>query len=316
MLRQLLLSDFRTEGPTAGHGWLLVQREFPSVQLAPLSAGRGARVLRLDASEWNAPSFDPMAWDGRILDAAMSTEWLAFHLEGASREALVVAALEILTRYQCLIARRNPASSTSLFSRLLARHRSLHDLRHPDVRADFYRAMDAWQWTLRLRPDADVPVQAAALLRAPEQPTGAAQALRAFDRVHPVRGADRAVQVLEEAGADDTLCRRVRELVTSAGPPGNAKRDMALLDAAGALSFFTRDASAYFRETVPEHRRRHVARVLAALQPEHLPWLGHTRLAPAVRAQLESLLATVFPSEAGARGGPPRTARLETAITG
>ncbi|AKQ69281.1 hypothetical protein A176_006193 [Myxococcus hansupus] len=286
MLRQLLLSDFRTEGPAAGHGWLLVQREFPSVQIAPLSAGRGARVLSLDAAEWNAQSFDPLAWDGRILDAAESTEWLAIHLTGASREALTVAALEILTRYQCLIARGNAASSVPAFRRLLARHRALHDLKHPASRADFYRALDTWQWVLRLRPEVDAPVQAAALLRAVEQP----------------RGADRLAWILEEAGADDALCRRVRELVMRGGPTGNA-RDVALLEAADALSFFTRDASAFSRETTPEHRRRHVARTLARLRPEHLPWLGQVRVAPAMCAQLESLLGAVFPP-ADARAGP------------
>ena len=286
MLRQLLLSDFRTEGPAAGHGWLLVQREFPSVQIAPLSAGRGARVLPLDAAEWNAPSFDPLAWDGRILDAAESTEWLAIHLEGASREALVVAALEILTRYQCLISRGNAASSTPAFRRLLARHRALHDVKHPGSRADFYRALDTWQWVLRLRPEADAPVQAAALLHAAEQP----------------RGADRVVRLLEEAGADDALCRRVRELVTRGAPPGNT-RDVALLEAADALSFFTRDASAFSREMAPEPRRRHVARTLARLRPEHLPWLGQVCVAPGMRAQLESLLGAVFPA------GPARSLR-------
>ncbi len=305
MLRQLLLSDFSTEGPAAGHGWPLVQHEFPTVQLAPLSAGRGARVLRLDASEWNLPAFDPMAWDGRLLDAAESTEWLAFHLEGASHEALVLAALEILTRYQCLTGRRNPASAMPLFNRLLARHRALHDLGHPGSRVAYYRALDTWQWTLRLRPDADVPVQAVALLCAAEQPTRPLQELRATGRACPARGADRVAPLLAEAGADDALCRRARELAVRAGPPCD-ERHWSLLDSADALSFFTRDASAYFREAAPEHRRRYVAATLARLRPEHLHWLGHVRLAPAVRALLESLLAALFPTDAGAHERLPR----------
>ncbi|QDE88150.1 DUF4202 domain-containing protein [Myxococcus xanthus] len=281
MLRQLLLSDFRSEGPAAGHGWPLVQHTFPTVQLAPLAAGRGGRVLHLDASEWNAPAFDPIAWDARVFEAAESTEWLSLHLDGASCEALVVAALEILTRYQCLVRRRNAASATPLFSRLLARYRSLHDLEQPRVRAEFHRAVDAWQWTLRLRPDVDLPPQAAAFFHEGEQPPT------------PVR-VDRAVQVLEEAGADDATCRRVRELLTRDARTANA-RDVSLLDTADALSFFCREASAWFREAPPEHRRRQVARMLARLRPEHLRWLGHMRLAPAVRGQLEVLVATHFP---------------------
>ncbi|AEI62882.1 hypothetical protein [Corallococcus macrosporus] len=294
MLRQLLLSDFRAEGPAAGHGWPLVQQAFPTVQLAPLSAGRGAHVLRLDVSEWNAPAFDPVAWDARVFDAGERTEWLALHLEGASREALVVAALEILTRYQCLVGRRNAASATPLFSRLLARHRSLHDLKQPQVRAEFHRAVDAWQWTLRLRPEVDLPLQAAALFHDVEQPAHGPLPLRAFDRVQPARGADRAVRLLEEAGADDASCRRVRELVTRGERPGG-ERDVSLLRTAGALSFFSRQSSSYFREAPPEHHRRQVARMLAHLRPEHLRWLGHMRLAPAVRGQLEVLVAAHFP---------------------
>ncbi|MFP2960689.1 DUF4202 domain-containing protein [Myxococcus sp. 1LA] len=296
MLRQLLLSDFRAEGPAAGHGWPLVQREFPTVQLAPLSAGRGAHVLLLDVSDWNAPAFDPVAWDTRVFDAAERTEWLAFHLEGASREALVVAALEILTRYQCLVGRRNAASNTPCFNRLLARHRSLHDLKQPRVRADFHRAVDAWQWTLRLRPEADLPLQAAAFFHDVEQPAHGPGTLRAFDRIHPVRGSERAVRVMEEAGADDASCRRVRELVAHIPRPGN-ERDVSLLYTADALSFFSRESSSYFREAPLEHHRRQVARMLARLRPEHLRWLGQMRLAPAVRGQLEVLVAAHFPGD-------------------
>ncbi|NVJ06198.1 DUF4202 domain-containing protein [Myxococcus sp. AM001] len=283
MLRQLLLSDFRSEGPAAGHGWPLVQHTFPTVHLGPLAAGRGGNVLHLDASEWNAPAFDPVAWDARVFEAAERSEWLSLHLDGASREALVVAALEILTRYQCLVRRRNAASVTPLFNRLLARHRSLHDLKQPQVRARFHRAVDAWQWTLRLRPDVDLPPQAAAFFHEQEgeQPTTQVRA-------------DRAAQVLEEAGADDATCRRVREMLMRDARPANA-RDVSLLDAADALSFFCRESSAWFREAAPEHRRRQVARMLARLRPEHLRWLGHMRLAPAVRGQLEVLLAAHFP---------------------
>ncbi len=306
MLRQLLLSDFGTDGPAAGNGWGLVQTEFPTVAVGPLSAGRGSRVLRLDVSEWGSLDFDPITWDERIFGAAESSEQLALHLEGARGEALVIAALEILTRYQGLVGRRNEASSIRLFDRLLARHRALHDLHLPPVRADYQHALDAWQWALRLRPDADLTVQAAALFHDVERLLSEparrvehqASDYQAFKDAHAARGAELTCQVLEEVGADTATSQRVRNLVARHEPPGG-DADLALINDADALSFFSLNASGFVRYFDPEHSRRKVAHTLARLRPEQLRRLGQMRLAPTVKVLLDAQLSAIsFPAEA------------------
>lgn len=272
MLRQLLLSDFGTEGPAAGHGWSLVQEEFPTVEVGPLPAGRGANVLRLDVSEWGAHDFDPFEWDARVFAAAEGCERLALHLEGAYREALVIAALEILTRYQGLVGRRNAASADLVFGRLLTRHRALYDTARPPGRADYQHTLDVWQWVLRLRPDADLDVQAAALFH--ESEPGLAR------------------EQLASVGASDAICRRVGVLVAEHERPGE-DADLALLSDADALSFFSLNSSGFLRYFDPEHGRRKVAWTLSRLRPGQLRRLGQMRLAPAVRGLLDAHLCSV-----------------------
>ncbi|MFP2907707.1 DUF4202 family protein [Pyxidicoccus sp. 3LFB2] len=298
MLRQLLLSDFASEGPAAGHGWALVQAEFPTVAIGPLAAGRGSRVLRLDVSEWGSLDFDPLTWDARVFGAAESSEQLSLHLEGARGEALVIAALEILTRYQGLVGRRNEASSARLFDRLLTRHRALHDLHLPRVRADYQHALDAWQWALRLRPDADLAVQAAALFHDVERVSGADPRDGPSGLDTPAeRGAELTCQVLEEVGADTGTCQRVRNLVVGhACPDGDP--DLALINDADALSFFSLNASGFVRYFAPEYSRRKVANTLARLRPEQLRRLGQMRLAAPVKVLLEAQLCAIpFPGD-------------------
>jgi hypothetical protein len=305
MLRQLLLSDYGNEGPAAGDGWALVQAEFPTVQVGPLSAGRGHRVLRLDVGEWASLDFDPFEWDARIFAAAEGTEQFALHLEGAHREALVIAALEVLTRYQGLVGRRNAASSGPLFDRLLTRHRALHDLGRPLVRADYQHALDAWQWALRLRPDADFAVQAAALFHDVERLVSEADRRvehhaeddQAFKDAHAERGAEMAREALERVGADDATCRRVKALVARHERPGD-DADLALLNDADALSFFSLNASGFVRYFDAEHSRHKVAYTLARLRPSQLRRLAQIRLAPGVRNLLDVQLSSLcFPEE-------------------
>ncbi|MCY1017162.1 DUF4202 family protein [Pyxidicoccus sp. MSG2] len=296
MLRQLLLSDYGTEGPCAGNGWALVQAEFPTVVVAPLSAGRGMRVLRLDVSEWGSLDFDPITWDARVFGADEASEQLALHLEGARGEALVLAALEVLTRYQGLVGRRNEASAAPLFDRVLARHRALHDLARPLVRADYQHALDAWQWVLRLRPDANLAVQAAALFHDVERLVSEADRRvehRAQDAqsLEDAPGAELARKVLKEVGTDVAICQRVKELVTQHERPGDDP-DLALLNDADALSFFSLNASAFIRYFDAELSRHKVANTLARLRPEQRRRLGQMRFAPTVKNLLDVQLAS------------------------
>ncbi|MFP2925974.1 DUF4202 family protein [Pyxidicoccus sp. 3LG] len=297
MLRQLLLDDVGFDpDPEARAGWARLAAEFPTVSVQALSAGEGAQVLTLDVSEWRAPGFDPFDWDPRVF-AADGTERLALHLTGAHGAALASAALEILTRYQGLVGRRNAASRGGLFDALLERHRALHDLTRPLVRADYLHALDAWQWVLRLAPEADLSVQAAALFHdverlvseADERVEHTAGDYQAFKDAHAARGAEMTCALLGELGVEERIRARVRHLVMKHERPGEDPA-LALLNDADSLSFFSLNSSGFLRYFSPEHTRRKVAYTLARLRPEHHGRLAQMRLAPAMRALLDARL--------------------------
>lgn len=296
MLRQLLLSetDFQAGGvaPAMPGALVLLAEEFPTITVRPLEKARDANVLRLDAREWRAPGFDPFDWDERVFGAANACQGgngLGLHLTGSSREALAATAMEIITRYQCLVGRRNAASEGPLFDDLLARHLALHDSSKPLVLADYRHALDTWQWLLRLAPEADLALQAAALFHDVEH---GAPDYQAFKDAHAARGADVANALLAEVGVDAGTRERVRWLIgRHERPEGNAC--LALLNDADALSFFSLNASGFARYFPLEHTRRKVAYTLRRLRPSQRWRLARVRLAPKVRRFLEEALGAV-----------------------
>jgi hypothetical protein len=300
MLRQLLLSDVDT-GSQGGKAWALLATEFPTVPVLPLASGVGSQVVCLDVEEWCAPDFDPFSWDWRVFSAA-EAERLALHLVGAQGEELAYAALEILTRYQGLIGRRNAASRGELFDQILDRHRALHDLSKPLVHSDYQHSLDAWQWVLRLDPEADLAVQVSALFHDVERLLSEAdfrvehkaENYQLFKDAHAALGAELTCALLEELHVDEATRERVRWLVTRHERPGEDP-DLALINDADALSFFSLNSSGFVRYFSPEHARRKVAYTLARLRPQQRPRLRRVRLAPTVRELLDAQLRAASP---------------------
>jgi hypothetical protein len=298
MLRQLLLSDEDTATPLAQERWALLSTEFPTVAIQPLAAGQGSQVLCLDVEEWLSPCFDPFSWDSHVFSAADS-ERLALHLVGAQGAQLAQAALEILTRYQGLVQRRNVSSADALFDRILERHRLLHDLHKPLVRADYQHALDTWQWVLRLEPQADLAIQVAALFHDVERLLSEAdfrvehkaEDYQIFKDAHAALGAELTCSLLEELNVDPATCERVSWLVTWHERSGE-DASLALLNDADALSFFSLSSSGFIRYFDLEHARRKIAYTLARLRPEQRPRLEHMRLTSGVRELLDTQLQT------------------------
>ncbi|HYO55330.1 DUF4202 family protein [Archangium sp.] len=307
MIRQLLLSetDFRADSaiPAMSGAFVLLAEEFPTVTVWPLSLAGHTNVLRLDAQEWRAPGFDPFDWDERVFTAdtgGSAGNDLALHITGSPREALAATALEILTRYQGLVGRRNAASEGPLFDTILARHLALHDLSKPLVMADYRHALDTWQWVLRLAPQADLALQAAALFHDVERLLSEADArvehhardYQAFKDAHAARGADVACTLLADVGVDKGTRERMRWLIGRHERP-EADVCLTLLNDADALSFFSLNASGFARYFPLEHTRRKVVYTLGRLRPNQRWRLARVRLAPQVRRLLEEAIGAI-----------------------
>lgn len=248
MLRQLLLSEFEADTWEAEEDWARLAAQFPLVAVQPLAAGVGAQVLRLDVEQWRTPGFEPSTWDERVFSAAAAAERLALHLVGARGAELAESALEILTRYQGLISRRNAACASAEFDRLLERHRSLHDMSLAKGRAHYQHSLDTWQWVLRLEPEADVSVQVAALFHEVGGPL--------FEGATPARSADMARELLAELGVGLGTRERVCRLITH-HERASEEAERELLDKADSLSFCSLHTSDFLRSFGSEHARRH-----------------------------------------------------------
>ncbi|MFP5288277.1 MAG: DUF4202 family protein [Thermoanaerobaculia bacterium] len=244
--------------------------------------------LPLTAEEWESPRFPFYEFDARLEEMELPRLGLA-----AETGRLPGMALEVLTRCQRLIGRRNAASSGPLFDRALERHRALHDLTRPLVRADWAHALDVWQWIIRLDPGAGLGVQLAALFHDVERLVSEADAriehragdYQAFKDEHARRGAEMADRALEQAGIDAATRSQVARLIAG-HERSSDDPDLALLNDADALSFFSLNSPGYVDYFGPEAARRKVAWTLARLRPEARRRLSGVRLRPDVAEML------------------------------
>lgn len=274
-----------TGGAPVAPGFETVSAEFPSVGFE-LGKIENLPSLSLTADEWESPRFPFYEFDTRVED--MPRLDLA-----AEPGRLPGMALEVLTRCQRLIGRRNAASSNRIFDLVLDRHRSLHDLNKPLVRADWAHSLDVWQWTVRLDPEAGLAVQLAALFHDIERLVYEADAriehqagdYQGFKDEHARRGAEMADGALEQAGVDAATRIQVARLIAGHERSSN-DRDPALLNDADALSFFSLNSPGYVDYFGPEAARRKVAWTIARLRPGARRRLAGVRLRPDVAEML------------------------------
>jgi hypothetical protein len=281
--------------------WESLAHEFPNVAIrrGPESCGQGPPCLPVSREEWESNFFNFYDFDGKV-DAMAERGRGPFTLsiQGAPEE-LPRAAAGILTRCQRWTDRRNRVSRSPLFDRILTEHRDLHDLSKPLVRADYGHALDTWQWTLRLAPDADLAVQLAALFHDVERLSSEADTrvehhaadYQAFKDDHAERGAELADAILGWVGADGgTRAKTARLIAAHEHPPEPGDPDfqaLALLNDADALSFFSLNSVGYLDYFGPEATARKVAYTLRRLRPESRRHLDGLRLRPALTEALE-----------------------------
>lgn len=239
-----------------------LSREFPTVAIdvATDFATQSAtdfETSRSDRARENPPLIRAIDWvrvdDPRSFDDAVtSSSSSTIHLAGDDASAAPRAACELLTRYQRFVGRRNEASRTALFDRVLEAHANLHDRSKPLVLADHDHAVDTWQWMLRLRPDASLDAQLAALFHDIERLATEADRrveqhatnYQAFKDAHAASGAEWMRRVLADVGVDAATRDRAAALVAT-HERRTADPDVALLNDADGLSFFSLNASGY-----------------------------------------------------------------------
>lgn len=297
----------RAPPPLAAAVERAIAAHFPSASVRAPSPGVPAVGVRA----WRAPGYDPQALDALLAEHAT---------RGALRVALVLderegasdAAVQILTRAQAYLDRRNAASEGARFDRALDAHFALHDLDRELVRADYAHALDAWQWVLRLDPEAGLAVQLAALFHDVERLVSEpvvrieqhAEDYASFKRAHARRGAELVTEALARIDLDPGTVRRVAELVATHEGDG-ASEDARLLNDADALSFFSRNSAGFADYYGAAHTRTKVQYTLARMSERASAALATVRLRGDVAAMLVEAEATA------AGSSPRRSPRLE-----
>jgi hypothetical protein len=275
-------------------GAALVAREFPSVDVVAARAPLELEGPVFHVEEWRDDTADLGRFDARV--GAGECESIALVDRGRSGLWTEVA-IELLTRYQCFVGRRNAASSAPVFDRVLAAHRALHDLRKPLVHADFLHALDTHAWMLRLAPEAGLAPQIAALFHDVERLVSEAEVrveqraadYEAFKRAH-ARGSARMMgEALARVGVSRAVQRRAEALVERHEAP-DGDEELALLNDADALSFFSRNSDGFLRYYGLAHTRKKVTYTLLRMRPASRAWLARARLRPEVRRLVDDAL--------------------------
>lgn len=277
-----MLTEVRLAGPAAT-ATAELETEFPTVRFV---ASDEPAELVIEAADWlAAPSFAPF-------DARMRPDTI-LSVIGPGAPSV---AMEVLTRYQRHVERTNPESDTPSFRALRERHRALHDLSKPLVVADLDHAVDTWQWMLRLDPGASVEVQLAALLHDIERLESEADVrveqhaadYQAFKDAHAALGGARAYDLVLASGFPPSVAARAGELVAR-HERRDPTPDLALLNDADALSFFSLNSSGYRDYFGAAQTRKKIAWTLARMSERALTKLLFARLRPDVGALLDEL---------------------------
>lgn len=275
--------------------------QFPGVSgLAGSLAGEPAawvNRVEVDAAAWTRGEIDPTGLDDRIDTVAEGGPFAVAVLEAPSEGAVAtdLVAEDLAVRCQRWSGARNAASEDPEFAHLLLRHRDLHPLDKPLLRADYRHALDVWQWVLRLDPEAGAAVQLAALFHDVERifteaDSRGEQAVADYDDYkarHAERSALVTEEVLRDQGTPAGLRGRVAGLIAGHDQPGRVDGpDGELLEDADALSFFSLNSSGYLSYYGAEQARRKIGWTRARLSARGRAWLDRLRLPPGVAALL------------------------------
>jgi hypothetical protein len=281
----------------------IVEKEFPTVRVEraqPRAAQRsGASTGGAGEGESCRPGelvVDDFAWRGSFdvgtFDEAVEHARPVGIVSIRGGDAAGVAC-EVLARYQRLVARRNDASSTPLFDRVLQVHAAAYDVTNPHVESELAHALDTWQWMLRLEPNASLAAQLAAIFHDVDRLESDPQERiehRVLDPARLTKAGARAFAMLCEAGVPDAVAARARSIMCTVEDRASDP-DAVLLDDADALSFLSLNSSRYADHFGLAQTRRKVAFTVGRLGPRARAKLALVRIRPDVERLLRESAA-------------------------
>jgi hypothetical protein len=199
-------------------------------------------------------------------------------LGGGSPDRIELDLLGTLTQLQRFLDRRNRSSDDGTFGRLLERHRALHDA---VAQSDYDHALDTWQWLLRIEPAASFALQAAALLHDVE---------RRESETEPeaTQAPARAEKLLTELALAPSFIAHVVRLIAK-HEVRDSDAELAALNDADALSFFSLGSAGFLDLHGPAHTRRKLRYSLSRMRPPAQARLNEIFLRPDVTALLQEV---------------------------
>jgi hypothetical protein len=260
-----------------------LERAFPAIGFVRTTRARPGAV---DGGAWRTEGFNFWAFDRAVDDLAQRGEPLAITAE----RDIVPVAIEIVTRAQRAIPRRNEPSKTTWFARVLALHAGLYDLKKPGVRADYDHALDTWQWTVRLDGGAPADVQLGALCHNLERMAGEPDAriehtveYQQVKTAHATGSSWRAAVLFGRAGVPGPIARLAELGIANHEHAGGPIAD------ADALSFFSFNSFAYLRHFGAEQTAFKVGYTYKRLSSRARRELPALRLPHVIAMQLANL---------------------------
>lgn len=244
----------------------------------------------LTSLEWRSESFDFWAFDRRV--DHLHARGKPLHVIAPPSEVTAMR-IELAIRTQRLSATRNTCTEPAWFTRVLDEHRKLHDLDKPLVRADHDHALDTWQWTLRLDPEASAAVQLAALLHDIERLTSEVDVriehlftdYQRFKDAHAAAGARFARSLCERAGVPEAIADEASALIAVHERVGDSPRLCAINDA-DALSFFSFNSPGYLRYFGADQTAKKVNYTYQRMSDAARRWLDRMRMPERVRNEV------------------------------
>ena len=275
--------------------WEMLRREFPEVRtgidVEAVSCGPGEARVVIDLDRWRMPELDVYVHDQQVRtpNVPIRLELVHYTPFDAAR-----AALEVVTRYQGMLHRRNHASLHPVFDEIAMIHRALHDLGKPLVEADYYHALDTWQWVLRVEPGASLALQVAALFHDVERLVSEADRrveqhaldYARFKQSHARKGAALVAASLRRL-VTPTELRRIVWLVARHERVADDP-EIGTLNDADALSFFSLNSRGYLDYFGPAQTRKKVEYTLRRLRAGERWRLAWMRMPAAVKAMIRA----------------------------